>query len=65
MNSERLELEAKVTFLERAVDAMQAAMVDQTRQLMRLEQRLEQLEAKVAGKEQPDVGPHDSPPPHY
>ncbi len=65
MDPERVELEAKVTFLERSLEAINEAMVEQGRLVMALEARLERLEQKAAEKGGPDVGPHDSKPPHY
>ena len=65
MSTDRAELEAKVTFLERTLDVFQEAMLEQGRVMSALEQRLERLERRIAEKGEPDIGPHESPPPHY
>ena len=65
----RVELEAKVTFLERAVEVMSKAMHEQGAQIGQLERRLDGLENKLESAQQDPDGdglrPHDDPPPHY
>lgn len=65
MSADREDLEAKVMFLERRMDGLNDAMVEQGRLIMALEQRLERFEQKEAAKAAPEMGPHDSSPPHY
>lgn len=65
MSDDRVELEAKIMFLERTLESLHDAMVEQGRQIVTLEQRLERLERKIAEKGEPEMGPHDAPPPHY
>ena len=65
----RIELEAKVTFLERTVEVMSKAMHEQGIQMGQLERRLAGLENKIEAADQDGAGhglrPHDDPPPHY
>lgn len=65
MDAERADLEAKVTFLERTLDAINEAMIDQGRHITRLEARIEELHQKVEAKDAPEMEGHDSRPPHY
>ena len=60
-----ITVETKVAFLERTVDALNEALVEQGRVIERFERRLERLEQRVAAKSEPDIEPHDTPPPHY
>ena len=63
----RVELEAKLTFLERTVEVMSKVMHEQGQQIEQLEQRLAALLGKVeqSADEGADFRPHDDPPPHY
>ena len=65
MDADRVELEAKVTFLERAVELLNEAMVEQGRLTSEFERRIEWLERKLEAQKEPEVGPHDEAPPHY
>ncbi len=65
MNSDRADLEAKVMFLERSLEVLNEAMVDQGRVMEAFERRVKDLESKVDSKSEPDIGPHDDAPPHY
>ena len=68
-NPRRVELEAKLTFLERTVEVMSKAMHEQGIQIGQLERRLAGLENKIEEAQEDDAGgglrPHDDPPPHY
>lgn len=65
-DSSQQDLESKVMFLERTVDALNLALVEQSQFIERLERRVERLEKRVEDKGGgPEVGPHDAPPPHY
>ncbi len=63
----RVELETKLTFLERTVEIMSKVMHEQGVQIEKLERRLAALTAKLeqAADEGADLRPHDDPPPHY
>ena len=63
----RVELEAKLTFLERTVEVMSKVMHEQGVQIEQLERRLAALLAKIeeAADDGPGLRPHDDPPPHY
>ena len=65
--TERVELEAKVTFLERTVEVMSKVMHEQGVQIEELDRRLGALLAKLeqAADGGDDLRPHDDPPPHY
>ena len=66
MSTDRTDLEAKVAFLERTVDGLNVALQEHAQILSALEKRVARLEKKSeSGSSDPDVGPHDSPPPHY
>ena len=66
MNPDRIDLETKVAFLERTVDALSSAIHEQAQALHSLETRLSRFEKRSdSATSGPDVGPHDSPPPHY
>jgi len=65
MNSDRVHLESKVTFLERMLDTLNNAMIEQGQLIAELEERLARIEVKTKPKDERDVGPHDEPPPHY
>ena len=67
MNTDRIDLEAKVAFLERTLDALSEELHEQGQTLDALTQRLSRLEARAAASKGSDheVGPHDAPPPHY
>jgi uncharacterized coiled-coil protein SlyX len=65
---ERIAFEAKVAFLERAVELMNGVVQEQGRVLHDLEERFAKLESRI--EEQTDsegsqMRPHDDPPPHY
>ncbi len=68
-NPRRVDLEAKLTFLERTVEVMSKAMHEQGIQIGQLEHRLAGLEHKIEAEQQDSDGdglrPHDDPPPHY
>lgn len=62
----RIDLEAKLTFLERSVEVMSKVMHEQGMQIEQLEQRLAALGGKLeAGDDGAVLRPHDDPPPHY
>lgn len=66
MSPSRIDLEAKVAFLERTVDALHEALHEHTKTLASLEQRLSRFERREQTRgSEPELGPHDSPPPHY
>ena len=66
MSSSRIDLEAKVAFLERTVDALNEALRDHDKVLDSLEQRLARFEKREQARgSEPELGPHDAPPPHY
>ena len=66
MNTDRIDLEAKVAFLERTLDTLSEELHEQGQTLDALTQRLSRLEARAASKgSDHEVGPHDAPPPHY
>ena len=65
MDPERVELEAKVAFLEHTLEKLNDAFVDQGRVVLALESRIDRLEQRIEEKGGTDVGPHDSRPPHY
>ena len=65
MSQDRIEVESKVTFLERTVEALSTTIHEQAQQLDAIELRLKKLEKKLDGDDGPEIGPHDSPPPHY
>lgn len=65
MDEHRIDLEAKLAFLERTVDALSTSMHEQAKTIDRLERRLVRLEQRNASDVGPGVEPHDSPPPHY
>ncbi|MEM7203954.1 MAG: SlyX family protein [Planctomycetota bacterium] len=65
MNTDRIDLEAKVAFLERTVEALSEALHQQGSLLDAMERRVARLEKRAEARSDPDVGPHDSPPPHY
>ena len=66
MSVSRIDLEAKVAFLERTLDALSEELHQHTKTLNSLEQRLARFErSDQARGSEPEVGPHDAPPPHY
>ncbi len=65
MSTSQYDLEAKVMFLERTLDALNEALVEQNRVIERLELRVQRLEKRAEAKGGPEVGPHDEAPPHY
>ncbi|MCA8943775.1 MAG: SlyX family protein [Planctomycetes bacterium] len=65
MTHDRIDLEAKLAFLERTVDALSTAMHEQAKTLDAFERRLARLEVQKRAASEPEVGPHDAPPPHY
>ncbi|MFP4282937.1 MAG: SlyX family protein [Opitutales bacterium] len=65
MNDERIQLELKVTFLEKTVAELSEALYDQQKQIERLETRFTRLEERLkALAEGEDPGGHQRPP-HY
>ena len=66
MSLDRINFEAKVAFLERAVDRLSEALHEQAETIEALDKRVAKLERRAASQgSDPDVGPQDSPPPHY
>lgn len=62
--SDLVDLQTKLAFLERALEALSAVVHEEATARRELEQRLERMErAQRADGE--DVGPHHDPPPHY
>jgi uncharacterized coiled-coil protein SlyX len=67
-HADRVAFEAKVAFLERAVEILNQTVQVQGRSLHDLEERLAKLETKLDGEiesEGTSMRPHDDPPPHY
>ncbi|MEE2888129.1 MAG: SlyX family protein [Planctomycetota bacterium] len=62
---ERVAIEAKVAFLERSVEVMNEVLIEQSRSIQELVERLAVLERELSGDEGEDIAPHDTPPPHY
>lgn len=66
MTAKQIELEAKVAMLERTVDALSGELHQHRITIEALEVKvravIEQLQNKSSDS---DLGPHDSPPPHY
>jgi uncharacterized coiled-coil protein SlyX len=66
MTDNRIELEAKIAILERTIDALSGEMHQQAKTIQTLEAKVqtiaEQLKTKMSDS---DLGPHNSPPPHY
>ena len=66
MSLSRIDLEAKVAFLERTVDALHEALHELTKTLDSAERRIARLERREQNRgSEPEVGPHDAAPPHY
>jgi uncharacterized coiled-coil protein SlyX len=68
VDPDRIEFEAKVTFLERTVEVMHDTLLEQGRILANLEQRLASIEREKRDEGEDLVGdlrPHNDPPPHY
>ena len=65
MSSEQYDFETKVTFLERTIDALNLALVEQNQVIDKLEARVQRLEKRQEAKGGPEVRPHDDAPPHY
>ena len=66
MTLSRTDLEAKVTFLERTVDALHEALHEHSKALDSLERLLARIEKREQARgSEPELGPHDAPPPHY
>ena len=66
MDSDRIDLEAKVAFLERTLDALSDELREQRDLIETLRTRLGRAEARLLEKgEQGEIEPHDTPPPHY
>jgi uncharacterized coiled-coil protein SlyX len=61
----RVDLEAKLTFLERTVEVMSKTMHEQSGQIEKLERRLTDLVARMEAASDDSMGPHNDPPPHY
>lgn len=67
-DSTRHDLESKITFLEHTVDALNGALLDQSREFELLEARLERLERRLellTSAGEPEGDPLDERPPHY
>lgn len=62
---ERVAIEAKVAFLERSVEVMNEVLLDQSRSIQELVERLAVLERELSSDEGEGIAPHDTPPPHY
>ena len=65
MDTNRIDLEAKVAFLERTIDALSESMHEQAKTIDALQRRIERIEQRQGLGSDPGVGPHDDPPPHY
>ncbi len=62
--SDLIDLETKIGFLERTVEELHTAILEESRARQILEQRVARLASQIVtgGNE---VGPQDDPPPHY
>jgi SlyX protein len=64
-----IELEIKIAFLERTLEELADVVLDQGRELERLERRLRELDSRLASKpeggEGAEVDPLQERPPHY
>ena len=66
MPSDRIELESKVAMLEHTVDALSGELHEHAKTIQSLQQQVRQLAERLRSKSsEPDMEPHDSPPPHY
>lgn len=63
--SDRVELEAKIMFLERTVEVLQGVVQEQARSIATMEERFERLEEQLRNGGEDQVSPHHDPPPHY
>ena len=65
-NAERVDFEAKVAFLERAVEVLNQVVQEQGRSMHELQERFAKLEGKLEDQSTgAPMRPHDDPPPHY
>ncbi len=66
-NTDQVELEVKLGFLERTVEELNAVVVAQADVIDDLRTRLDKLERQARSGEgnQEPLRPHDDPPPHY
>jgi uncharacterized coiled-coil protein SlyX len=68
MDQEHVDLEVKMSFLERTVEGLNGVVLEQSRIVDQLWRKVEDLESRVKqglGELGQDVGPQDEKPPHY
>ncbi len=66
-NTDRVDLEVELGFLQRTVEELNAVVVEQADVIDDLRTRLDKLERQARSGEgnQEPLRPHDDPPPHY
>lgn len=67
-NTDRIELETKLGFLERTLDELNEVVIEQGRQIETLQRKVSDLESRQAGTGDPNTAnqdPLDERPPHY
>lgn len=66
MSSERIDLESKITMLERTVDALGGELRAQQQEIERLQATVKVLADQLRKKQDgDDLEPHDTKPPHW
>ncbi len=66
MSSERIELESKITMLERTVDALGGELRAQQQEIERLQATVKVLADQLRKTQDgDDLEPHDTKPPHW
>ncbi|HEX5052635.1 MAG TPA: SlyX family protein [Planctomycetota bacterium] len=66
MSTDRIDIETKVAMLEHTVDALSGELHQHAQAIALLQEQLRSLVQHLRPKHaEPDLGPHDSPPPHY
>lgn len=63
MDDRLIQLEERLAYQARLLDQLDTVVLDFTRRLLDLEDRVRELEQ--AGSAPADLGPHDVAPPHY
>ena len=66
MSDDRVELESKISVLERTVEALSAELHVQGQMIQALTEHVKTLSETVAnGKPSDEIEPHNTKPPHY